>query len=95
VSLSQSFSGDYKIQLSKSGERSLCCGGSIGILEIKSEQRDKIMSDTIKTLSASKPDKIVTSCPLCKKTLTNGAEIPVEDIAETVAHALISESVTV
>lgn len=83
------------IKIENEKEKALCCGGSIGILEIKSEQRDKITLDTIKTLSVNKPDKIVTSCPLCKKTLTNGAEIPVEDIAEIVAHALKLEAVTV
>ncbi|MCK4662502.1 MAG: (Fe-S)-binding protein [Bacteroidales bacterium] len=71
-------------------ENSLCCGGSLANLKISNEQKDTIRIDTLKILGKNNPDKIITSCPLCKKTLNINSEIQIEDIAETIAASIIS-----
>ena len=65
-------------------ENSRCCGGSLGSLNITSYQRDAITKDTLKKLEKYPVEYIVTSCPLCKKTLQKGANTQVKDIAELV-----------
>lgn len=65
-------------------KRSLCCGGSIGILDIANEERKKITELTVKTLTADNPDYIITSCPLCKKTFSNTTDVKVLDITELI-----------
>jgi Fe-S oxidoreductase len=65
---------------------SLCCGGSIGSLSMNATQRNVIRDGTLKILCASKPDIVVTACPLCKKTFDSSHEVVVKDIAELVAE---------
>jgi Fe-S oxidoreductase len=67
---------------------SLCCGGSLGILNLGNEQRDLITQDAISNLLTGDPELIVTSCPLCKKTFTRHSPVDVVDIAEIVADAI-------
>ncbi len=65
-------------------ELSMCCGSSMGGLQLSSVQRNLIRIDTLTALQKQKPDYIITACPLCKKTLANGAYTEVKDIAEIV-----------
>jgi len=65
-------------------ENGLCCGGSLGNVTITSEQRNKITQEACDILLKDKPDVLVTSCPLCKKTFQKVTDIPVYDIAEIV-----------
>lgn len=67
---------------------SLCCGGSIGDLAMNATQRNMIRDNTIAILCESKPDILVTACPLCKKTFNSGNATIVKDIAEVVAENL-------
>lgn len=62
----------------------LCCGSSMGGLQLNSVQRDHIRIDTLEALQENNPNIIATACPLCKKTLAKGSETDVKDIAEIV-----------
>jgi Fe-S oxidoreductase len=70
-------------------EDSLCCGGSIGNLKISHKERHKIAYDTAAELTKGNPDLLVTSCPLCKKTLCAATTVKVADISELVSEALV------
>ncbi len=74
-------------------ENALCCGGSLGNIMLSQEKRKSIAADAAKILTASDPDFLVTSCPLCKKTLANATSTKVVDIAELAEMALINEPV--
>ena len=69
-------------------ENSLCCGGCLGDLNITENSRKMISEDVIKNLVVNSPDAIVTSCPLCKKTLNKATGVEVLDIAEVVNSSI-------
>jgi Fe-S oxidoreductase len=69
-------------------ELSMCCGGSLGILNIDSIQRNAVTLETMKNLMAGDPEALVTGCPLCKKTLAKYSPVKVMDIAEIVYSAI-------
>ncbi len=75
-------------------ENGLCCGGSIANVPITGSQRKRIARDAVKKLTLSAPDYLVTSCPLCQKTLGAVSETPTVDIAVLVAGALVEEEYT-
>ncbi|NJO70438.1 MAG: hypothetical protein HC830_15165 [Bacteroidetes bacterium] len=76
------------VPVSQEKENALCCGGSLGNLGITTEQRNKITRDACEILLKDKPDMLVTSCPLCKKTFQKFSNVPVYDIAEIVNNSL-------
>jgi len=78
---------------SQEQEKALCCGGSLGNFEIQNSQRTQIRDKALDVLMESKPDMLVTACPLCKRTFAKGNHIVVKDIAEVVKDALIMEKV--
>jgi Fe-S oxidoreductase len=67
---------------------SLCCGGSLGILNIDGSHRDAVTRETLANLMSGDPEALVTGCPLCKKTLAKYASVKVMDIAEMVHSAI-------
>jgi len=67
---------------------SLCCGGSLGNIMLSRENRQKIAEDVTSKLTACSPDSLITSCPLCKKTLAQATGTKVMDIAELAVEAL-------
>jgi Fe-S oxidoreductase len=69
-------------------ELSMCCGGSLGVLNIDSIQRDVVTRETIKNLVSREAEMLVTACPLCKKTLAKHSTVKVLDIAEMVHSAI-------
>jgi Fe-S oxidoreductase len=71
-------------------ENSLCCGGSLGNMKISCRKKNSIAMDAAAEITRGNPDILVTSCPLCKKTLAAATDIKVADIAEIVAEAIIS-----
>jgi Fe-S oxidoreductase len=71
-------------------ENSLCCGGSLGSFNLGSKQRESIKDDVLEKLLEKNPDHLITSCPLCKKTLSKGSKVQVKDIAEIVAESAYS-----
>lgn len=81
------------IKIDQEREKALCCGGSISNLKIGTPEKRKISKDAINTYASYKPDYLVTSCPLCKKTFAENGRLPVVDIAEMVASSIIKKSV--
>jgi len=74
----------------KEGKESICCGGSLGSLSLNRGDRVKITQKSLQALTYCKPDKVITACPLCKKTFAEQSEdIPIMDLAEIVANNLI------
>ncbi len=71
------------------GENALCCGGSLGSLNLNARQRRKIAVDAAGKLTQSHPDCLVTACPLCKKTFAHASQHPVKDIAQIMAENLV------
>jgi Fe-S oxidoreductase len=68
--------------------KALCCGGSLGLLEISNEQRNKIITESVNMLTKDHPDMLLTACPLCKKTFSGKSDVEVKDIAELIAGAM-------
>ena len=73
------------VQMEK--ENSLCCGGSLGDTVLDVKQVQTIRDNTLKVLTQNNPDFVVTSCPLCKKTFSQGkySNIEIKDIAEIIS----------
>jgi Fe-S oxidoreductase len=67
---------------------SLCCGGSLGNLEIEATNRSLIAKDVVDELTKPNPDVIATACPLCKKTFIKVSSVQVLDIAELIAMSI-------
>jgi Fe-S oxidoreductase len=66
-----------------------CCGGSLGNLAISPGERSLITGAVLRKLTLPLPDRVVTACPLCKKTLAGGKpSVQVMDIAEVVSLSL-------
>ena len=57
--------------------------------QISSKQRDIIAADALHRMEINAADALITSCPLCKKTLSKTATIPVIDIAQLVVSSMI------
>jgi len=79
-------------RLQKTGfedDNSFCCGGSLGNAKISFDQKNKIACAAAAELTKTRPDILVTACPLCKKTFSSATDTPVADLAEIVAEALI------
>ena len=74
----------YKLINGKESEESICCGGSIGNLTIDTNSRKEIGALEISRAISKDATAIVTSCPLCKRSLAKLTNLPILDIAETV-----------
>ena len=75
------------VEGTKHGKGSICCGGSLGSLNLGEEQRRRITESALGNLTVASPDAVVTACPLCKNTFNRHTALPVLDIAEVVAQA--------
>lgn len=69
-------------------EDSMCCGGSLGLLDATQEQKNLITIRALENLVEEKPNVIATSCPLCKKTFAKHSPIEVMDIAELISNSM-------
>lgn len=67
---------------------SVCCGGSVGSLTLSQEDRIPITQASVQNMLYSKPDRIVTACPLCHKTYARYSPVPVVDFAEALCDGL-------
>ena len=67
---------------------SICCGGSVGSLTLRYEDREPITRGALENLTANNPEQIVTACPLCLKTFGRYSPVPVKDFAEVLAEQL-------
>lgn len=70
---------------------SLCCGGSLANTVIDDAQQQRIAKRMTKELESAGCDEIVTSCPLCNKSIARAATKPTKDIAEVVAENIVHE----
>lgn len=61
---------------------SLCCGAALGNIQIDYPTREKITNHALEIILKSSPDKLITACPLCKKTFAKSSSAEVLDIAE-------------
>jgi len=75
------------------GVDSLCCGGSLGLLNAGTEERDKITQEALSSYLECDPELLVTACPLCKKTFAKLSPVGVMDIAELVMDAIPKDTV--
>ncbi len=71
-------------QAKQKGEKTLCCGGSLGSTRATNEQRQNIAKAALRHIN---PDKhtLVTACPMCKRTFAQVSDTKVVDISELVA----------
>ncbi len=69
-------------------ENALCCGSSVANTVIDDAAQRGIAEAVDAQLEATGAERIVTGCPLCKKSLARGTELPVIDLAEAVADAI-------
>jgi len=76
------------VPINQEKEKALCCGGSLGNLSIRVDEREKIQKATADVLNSPEADCIATSCPMCKKSIAQYSGKPVKDIAELVAANL-------
>ena len=72
----------------KERQESVCCGGSVGSLTLRYENRVAITRASLENLTANNPEQIVTACPLCLKTFGRFAPVPVVDFAQVLAENL-------
>ncbi len=70
------------------GRQSLCCGGSLALLNASTEEKNKITKEALDTYMLDEPDILVTACPLCKKTFAKQSPVKVMDVAELVVEAI-------
>ncbi|MFO7657322.1 MAG: (Fe-S)-binding protein [Bacteroidales bacterium] len=70
-------------------ENALCCGGSLGSFNLSTRQKNILRDDALVKLMKPNPDKLITACPLCKKTFAKGTNVQVMDIAELVAQSIV------
>lgn len=71
-------------------KEALCCGSSVANTVISDAQQVALARSVASELCATGAERIVTSCPLCKKALARGAATtPVVDLSEIVAEHLV------
>jgi len=72
-------------------ENAPCCGGSLGNMQLDSRKKTLIASDALYDLTSSSSDYLITSCPLCRKTLRKAEQNDtpeILDVAELVVKAI-------
>jgi Fe-S oxidoreductase len=73
-------------------EQALCCGSSLANTVINDAQQHTIAKRMTQDLEATACDTIVTSCPLCNKTISRAATAKVEDISEIIAKNIFKDN---
>lgn len=76
------------LETKASKNNSLCCGGSLGNFYTNELEKIKIAQNTLKKIISHNVDKIITACPLCKKTFQKSSDYVIKDICEIVAENL-------
>ncbi|MBP8790994.1 MAG: (Fe-S)-binding protein [Breznakibacter sp.] len=77
------------LPMAESGLSGNCCGGALSALQLTDAERQQVASETYTRLEAASANRVVTACPLCKKTIARQCGTDVWDIAEQVAGALV------
>ncbi len=76
------------VEAAMNRRESVCCGGSLGSLTLDAVQREPMIENSLRNLTAGNPDEIVTACPLCLSTFGRYSECRVRDIAEVLDNSL-------
>ncbi|MCC8019470.1 MAG: (Fe-S)-binding protein [Rikenellaceae bacterium] len=76
------------VEASENRSDARCCGASLANLEIGEAAQQRIAASLSAHYKATGADTLVTSCPLCKKTIVRSFG-DVRDISEVVAGALV------
>jgi Fe-S oxidoreductase len=69
----------------------LCCGGSLAAPGLDPAIRKAVARGAAGQLTVNQPESLLTGCPMCKKSFTPVSSVPVLDIAEATAAALVIE----
>ncbi|MDT8308606.1 MAG: (Fe-S)-binding protein [Bacteroidales bacterium] len=77
------------IAIKNEKELAHCCGGSLGNLKIKQQERKILQEHAVNDYLQHNPDLLITACPMCKKTFNRNKGIKVLDIAEVVLNHII------
>ncbi|MBR6345773.1 MAG: (Fe-S)-binding protein [Bacteroidales bacterium] len=78
------------VEAKKNRAESICCGGSLGSLSLSFEKRRDITLASLRNLTDTEADAVVTACPLCKSTYGRYSDdTPVMDIAEVMQHKIL------
>jgi Fe-S oxidoreductase len=72
-------------------ELGYCCGNSLAELELEYEEKLSLARKAMNDMLVPGTEQLATSCPLCKKSFQRTGMVPVRDIAEIVADALVLE----
>ena len=91
----RSIPGVRLVEMPRSRERSLCCGGGGGRMWVEAGEGEKIAEVRIREAAATGAETVVTACPFCFSNLddavkTAGFEgrLVVKDLTELVAESL-------
>ena len=77
------------VEASHNRRNALCCGASLANTVIDDSQQQRIAQRMTAELEATGCDTIVTSCPLCNKTIARAATRQTADIAEIIAKNIL------
>ncbi len=72
----------------QSKSMSICCGASLASTHLTTIQKDEIAYNSLENLKNGKELALITSCPLCYKTLSQVNSGPTMDIAQLVNNNL-------
>lgn len=67
---------------------SVCCGGALGNFQLNYDTREKITNAALSIMLKPEPDKLITACPLCKKTFAKSSSVEVLDVAEWLVRSI-------
>ena len=76
-------------EVSQNRENAYCCGSSLANITIDDKGQSRIGSALGREFAATGADEVVTACPLCKKAVARNTSLPVSDISEIVAGAIL------
>jgi Fe-S oxidoreductase len=81
------------LSIKEEKQNSLCCGGSLSNIKINMDEKRQITNEALDIYMKYKPEQLITSCPLCKKTFVKSNKLKVLDIAEVVNNALKANTI--
>jgi Fe-S oxidoreductase len=89
-------SGVKPVEMPRSGEKGLCCGGGGGGMWLEAHGERRIQEIRLEEAEATKPDVVASACPFCMLMFDLGSKtlrfdekgIQLKDIAELVADAI-------
>lgn len=91
----EAIGGTKRVELSRSGTRSFCCGGGGGHMWMEEEPTKRVNERRVDEIIEAKVDLVATACPYCLIMFEDGVKakgaeetLHVKDLSELVAEAL-------